>query len=85
MSEVTIAERLKQEATLKNLIKETIDSICEKQLVTYKNICALSARSESDKNIIINDVFAMMTNEIIPSSLLGALSQVESKLDNWSE
>ena len=80
-----ITERLKQEQTLKTTIRETIDSICEQKNEAYKNICAYSARSESDKATVVNNIFDLMINNDLPSSLLGALSQVESGLDGWGE
>lgn len=85
MADISLDEQLKQEETLKNIIREAINSICEKEHDTYPNICKYCARSESDRNTVVNDVFKMMTADSLPTTLLGALSQVESKLDGWGE
>lgn len=85
MAEITLEEQLKQEETLKNIIREAIDSICEQEHDTYPNICRYCARSEDDKNNVVTDGFKMMTSDGIPNSLLGAISQMESKLDGWGE
>lgn len=85
MAEISVEERLKQEETLKTIIRNSVDTICVTEHETYPNICAFCARSDSDKNTVVNDIFDLVTSESLPCSLLGAISQMESKLDGWGE
>lgn len=78
-------ERLKQEEILKNLIKDTVDKICDRKDPKFENICRYGSRSEDDKQTVINKVFELMTSDTQPSSLEGAVSQVDSILDQWNE
>lgn len=85
MSNISVEERLKQEQTLKALIRDTIKSICDRGDEKYINICAFASRSDSDNATVVNNVFDLMTSENIQCTLMGAISQMESKLDGWGE
>ncbi len=70
-----------EDQLLKKIIKDTVDGICLKKIITFTNICAVASRSASDRDKIINDVFSLMTDSILPMELDTALASVDSGLE----
>ncbi len=78
-----LQDNLNEEEILKGVIKKTVDDICSLGVEKYPNICRYASRSNEDKSKIVDDIFDMMTADTLPSTLLGALTQVDNKLNNW--
>lgn len=75
-----LAEDLEYKESLKRIIKETIDGICEKGLKSYPNICRYGSRSLADKESIVNKILAYMTSEHLPMNLEAAINMVDCEL-----
>ncbi len=77
-----INSELEYVESLKKLIKETINGICEKNINSYPNICRYGSRSSLDKEDISERILKYMTSETLPLHLDSALNMVDCELDS---
>ena len=85
MKEQEISQNLANAETLKSVIRDTIDLVCEKQNSRYPNICKLAHRSQDDREKIADNVFDLMTGDVVKLELDQAIGQVEGEIGSWGE
>lgn len=80
MSEEKFSDTLANEEILRNLIKDAIKTICEKDEGKYPTICKLASRSAQDKHNLVEKTFELMSkgNQL---GLEEALSQANGMLN----
>jgi hypothetical protein len=68
--------------SLKKVIRDTVEGICNKGVSSYPNICRYGKRSTLDIENIIEKILKYMTNESMPMRLDSAINLVDCELQS---
>lgn len=79
--EDNISTELEYVEALKQLIKDTVNGICQKNISTYPNICRFASRSNKDVNDIVDMILQKMVSNTIRMELDVAISMTDAELE----
>jgi len=76
-----LQQHIEDREALKRVIRKGISGICNQENTSYPNICRYGHRSTLDQEEMVEKVFKLMTDEILPMDLAEAFSSLDSELE----